>query len=258
MSNVLVLIYPWENPGLYTSSFEVEKGDKVIVPLENGNELGIVADVDIAAKDEPAEKIVRIATARDVEAYEKHEAEKAELLEACREEIKTQELPMKLIDARGSLDGKQIIFVFTADGRVDFRELVKVMAKKFKRLIRMQQIGSRDEARKLGGYGICGRELCCVKFPGSIPSITTDMARVQQIAHRGTERISGLCGRLMCCLAYEAEQYKKLLEGMPELYSVVTTPEGKATVIEINAETQEVKVKTESGKYVVFKKEDFR
>ena len=258
MSNVLVSIYPWENPGLYASSFEIEKGTKVIVPLENGNELGIVADVDVAAKEEPASKIVRIATVRDIEAYEKYEAEKAELLETCREEIKLQDLPMKLIDVRVSLDGKQVIFVFTADGRVDFRDLVKVMAKKLKRLIRMQQIGSRDEARKLGGYGICGRELCCVKFPGSIPSITTDMARAQQIDHRGTERISGLCGRLMCCLAYEAEQYKKLLEGMPELYSVVKTPEGKATVIEINAAAQEVKVKTESGKYVIFKKEDFK
>lgn len=243
---------------MYACSFEVEKGAKVIVPMENGNELGIILETGVAAKEEPVEKVVRLATSRDVEAYEKYEAEKPELIFLCREEIKARELPMKLLDSRVSLDGKQVMFVFTADGRVDFRELVKVLSKKLKRLIRMQQIGSRDEARKLGGYGICGRELCCVKFPGSIPSITTDMARVQQIAHRGTERISGLCGRLMCCLAYEAEQYKKLLEGMPELYSVVNTPEGKATVIEINAAEQEVKVKTESGKYVVFKKEDFK
>ena len=122
----------------------------------------------------------------------------------------------------------------------------------------MQQIGSRDEARKLGGFGICGRELCCVSFPGIIPSITTDMARIQQISHRGIDRISGLCGRLMCCLAYESKQYRELLEGMPEIYSVINTKEGKGTVIEINVINQEVKVKIGSGKYVIIKKEDLK
>ena len=123
---------------------------------------------------------------------------------------------------------------------------------------RFWNIGSRDEARKLGGYGICGRRLCCVNFKGSIQSISTDMARVQQIAHRGTERISGLCGRLMCCLAYEAQQYRKMLDGMPETYSVVDTKEGKGTVIEVNAVTQEIKVKLTTGKYVTLKKEDLK
>jgi len=105
---------------------------------------------------------------------------------------------------------------------------------------------------------MCGRPLCCVNSNGSIQSITTDMARVQQIAHRGTERISGLCGRLMCCLAYEADQYKEMLKDMPELYSTVNTPEGKGTVIELNAVKQEIKIKLEGGKYIILKKEDIK
>ncbi len=257
MSHVLVSIYSWEASRICDAgSFAVKKGSQVIVSLESGNELGTVSDTQAASIGEKAEKVIRLATEHDIEIYEKYEKEKEEFLKFCHKEVKRQELPMKIIDARISLDGKQITFVFTADIRVDFRELVKNISKESKRGVRMQQIGSRDEARKLGGYGICGREVCCVKFRGSIPSITTDMAKVQQIAHRGSDRISGLCGRLMCCLAYEAEQYRSLLAGMPELYSVVSTKEGRGTVIEINAGTQEIKVKTENGKYVIFKKED--
>ena len=257
MFNVLVSIYSWETPRVVDAgSFNVEKGAKVIVALESGNELGIVSETSAVDTKDKAEKIIRLATIHDAEIYEKYEKESAALLKFCHKEVKRQNLPMKVIDARISLDGKQVIFVFTADIRVDFRELVKNISKESKRGVRMQQIGSRDEARKLGGYGICGREVCCVKFPGSIPSITTDMAKVQQIAHRGSDRISGLCGRLMCCLAYEAEQYRSLLAGMPELYSVINTKEGRGTVIEINAGTQEIKIKTESGKYVILKRED--
>jgi len=258
MSKVLVRVYSWENQRLYFSDFDIEKGEKVIVTCENSNELGIAEEVDFDTKEETTDKILRIATPRDRETFEKYEKEKENILEVCKDEAKKLELPMKVVDARIGLDGKHIIFVFTADGRVDFRELVKNLSKSLKRSIRMQQIGSRDEARKLGGWGMCGRELCCVKFGGNIPSITTEMARSQQIAHRGAERISGICGRLMCCLAYEAQQYREMMVGMPEIYSVVNTPEGKGTVIEINAPTQEVKVKTEAGEYVVVKKQDLK
>ncbi len=262
MTNVLVSIYSWESPWVCDGgSFEVKKGSKVIVALEGSNELGIVVDANVSTatvKKEKKERIIRLATKHDKEIYEKYEAEKENCLKICHEEAKRQNLFMKIIDAKISLDGKQIIFVFTADGRVDFRELVKYISKETKRGVRMQQIGSRDEARKLGGFGICGRELCCVKFPGSIPSITTDMAKVQQIAHRGSDRISGLCGRLMCCLAYEAENYRELLAGMPELYSVVNSKEGKGTVIEIIAASQEIKVKLTSGKYIILKKEEIQ
>lgn len=258
MLKVLVNIYPWEGPKLFLCNFDVKKGDKVIVPAEDGNEIGIVLKENMETSEKPQNKIIRAATAHDVEIYDRYEKEKESILEVCRKEVKSTQLPMKVIDVRITLDGKQIIFVFTSDGRVDFRELVRVLSRQFKKNIRMQQIGSRDEARKLGGFGICGRKLCCVSFAGSISSITTDMARAQQIAHRGAERISGLCGRLMCCLAYEAQEYKKLLIGMPELYSVVKTKEGKGTVIEINVMNQEVKVKLESGQYVSVKKEEIK
>ncbi len=258
MFKVLVSVYSWENPRLYKSSFKLKKGDLVIVPVEKNNEVGVVLKTDIESGDNPTEKIIRMTTTHDKDIYHEHKEEIKNLVRECRTEVKKEGLSMKVIDGRISLDGKQIVFVFTADGRVDFRQLIKELAIKIKKTIRMQQIGSRDEARKLGGYGICGRELCCVKFPGSIPSITTDMARVQQIAHRGSERISGLCGRLMCCLAYEADQYREMLIGMPEMYSVVKTKEGKGTVVEVNAITQRIKVRNEEGKYLTLKKEDLK
>jgi cell fate regulator YaaT (PSP1 superfamily) len=220
--------------------------------------LGIVEEIDIDTKEKTKEKVVRLATERDRAAYDEYSNQKKEFLSACRKMVKEMQLEMKLVDCASSLDGKQIVFAFTSDGRVDFRELVRNLSGVFKKSVRMQQIGSRDEARRLGGFGICGRELCCVRFGGNMQSITTDMARAQQIAHRGTERISGQCGRLMCCLAYEAAQYREMLKGMPELFSSVKTIEGKGTVIEVNAILQDIKVRLESGKYISIKKEDIR
>lgn len=258
MPKVLVRIYPWESPKLYFSESDLALGEKVIVAGDAANEIGIVEGVGIETKEEPGEKILRSATERDKAVFEERQKEKKEFVRVCREEIKKMNLGMKLVDVAVSLDGKQIVFAFTSDSRVDFRGLVKTLSTQFKKSIRMQQIGSRDEARKLGGYGICGRELCCVRFGGNMQSITTDMARAQQIAHRGTERISGLCGRLMCCLAYEAELYREMLKGMPELFSTVSTQEGKGTVIEINAAKQDIKVKLETGKYITVKKEQIK
>ena len=163
---------------------------------------------------------------------------------------------MKLVDIRVSIDGSGILVVFAAEGRVDFRELVRNLSCIFHRSIKMHQIGSRDEARKIGGCGICGRELCCMRFPGNLPSITTEMARIQKISHRGSERISGACGRLMCCLVYEAEQYREMLEGMPEINSFVKTKQGKGEVIEINAIKQEIGVRLENGDVIKIKKEE--
>ncbi|NTU67000.1 MAG: hypothetical protein HGB08_03710 [Candidatus Moranbacteria bacterium] len=255
--NFLVKLYPWEDPRVSVSEVNLNDGDRVVVATDFFNEIGVVVGKCKRSEDSK-DRVVRVVTKKDLESFSKFEEERDSLVDICKSEIKTLGLGMKVIDARTSLDGKQTIFVFTADGRVDFRELVRNLSGKFKRVIRMQQIGSRDEARKLGGYGICGRKLCCVNLEGNIPSITTDMARAQQIAHRGAERISGLCGRLMCCLAYEAEQYKEMLVGMPELYSVIKTPEGKGTVIELNVMNQEVKAKLETGKYITIKKKDIK
>lgn len=257
MPKFLIRVYSWEAPKIYFSDADLQKGESVIVATDFCNELGTVEEM-ADTKEETSNKILRAATARDKEVFAKYEKESTSLMSVCREEAKKLSLEMKVVDARVSLDGKQVIFVFTADGRVDFRELVKKLSKDLKKTIRMQQIGSRDEAKKLGGFGICGRTLCCVNSKGNIPSISTDMARIQQISHRGAERISGLCGRLMCCLAYETEQYKEMMVGMPEVYSIVNTKEGRGTVMEINAIEQKIKIKLENGEYVTITKEDLK
>lgn len=258
MPNYLIRINSWESAKAYESEADLPRGEMVIVAGDNSNELGIVEETNPDTKDESSGKILRIATKRDREVFNEYQEQKEGIMEKCKEIVKKSGLEMKIVDGRISLDGKQIVFAFTADGRIDFRELVKELAKEFKKTIRMQQIGSRDEARSLGGYGICGRGLCCARSNGNIQSITTDMARIQQIAHRGTERISGLCGRLMCCLAYETEQYKEMLSGMPEIYSVISTPQGKGTVIELNAITQNVTVKLDNGEYITIPKKDLK
>jgi cell fate regulator YaaT (PSP1 superfamily) len=258
MAKYLVSLYSWENPQLYSSETELNKGDMVIVEGEFGNGLGVVQVASVKTEENPNKSILRKAAERDIETFKKNEDKKKEILETAKIEVKKLGLELKIIDACITLDGSNIVIIFTADGRVDFRDLVKNLSKILRRSIRMQQIGSRDEARKLGDCGICGRELCCLKFSGSLPSISTDMARIQQIAHRGSERISGLCGRLMCCLSYEAEQYKEMMQGMPELHSSIKTAEGSGEVIEINAIKQEIKVKSEDGKIIIVKKEDLK
>lgn len=238
-----------------TSELQLQKGDVVVVRDDVCSEVGTVQQV---TEDESATDflVVRKATERDIEIFQKNEEKKIEIVTTSKNEIHRLGLAMKLIDVRISLDGSNVFVIFTADERIDFRELVKNLSQIFHRSIRMHQIGSRDEARKVGGCGVCGRGLCCLRFSGNLPSISIDMARVQQVAHRGSERISGICGRLMCCLSYEANQYKQMLAGMPELHSVVKTKDGKGEVIELNAITQEVKVRFPEGKIETYKKED--
>ncbi len=256
---VLTSVYFWDNPRLLVSDIELKEGDQIIVMIDQFMEMGIVEKISPSLKEKSYGKVIRIATERDKKKYAGFEEKKREYLNFCRESAKKLGLDMKFIDAGMSLDGKQVTFAFSADSRIDFRELVKILSSKLKKSIKMQQVGSRDEAKKLGGYGICGRELCCKKFGGNnMQSITTEMARIQQVAHRGSERISGLCGRLLCCLSYEAEQYKEALKGMPELHSTINTAYGKGTVIELNAILQEVKIKLENGDYISVKKEDLK
>jgi cell fate regulator YaaT (PSP1 superfamily) len=258
MKNYLVVLYPWEDPKLCGSDEEFEANDQVIIEGEFGNELGIVEAKNLVIQDNPEKKIIRKATKRDSETFERNEEKKTELLKICKSEIKRLNLEMKVVNSRVSLDGNNVIIAFTAEGRIDFRELVKNLSKIFHRSVKMHQIGSRDEARRLGGCGVCGRELCCVRFSGNLPSISTEMARVQMIAHRGSERISGICGRLMCCLAYEAEQYKEMLKGMPEIHSFVKTKDARGQVIEINALKQDIKVRLDDGEIIIVKKSDLK
>lgn len=256
MNKYTVRIYSWEPARSCSSDLDLGIGDMVVVREDLINEIGIIEEGEGVEADANKTVIVRKASQRDVSTYEKNKGKKKEILELSKSEIKRLELSMKLVDVHISLDGSNAVILFTADERIDFRELVKNLSKIFHRSIRLHQVGSRDEARKLGGCGVCGRDLCCLRFKGSLPSISIDMARVQQVAHRGSERISGVCGRLMCCLSYEAGQYQQMLVGMPELHSVVKTKEGKGEVIELNVLTGDVKIRMEDGTISVFKKEE--
>lgn len=253
-----VRVYSWEPARQCTSDLELQNGDLVVVKEETLSEMAIIEPGEGEIFEDRETVIVRKATQRDLDTYEKNKGKKKEILSLSKSEIKRLDLNMKLVDAHVSLDGSSSVILFTADERIDFRELVKNLSKIFHRSVRLHQVGSRDEARKLGGCGVCGRDLCCLRFKGSLPSISIDMARVQQVAHRGSERISGVCGRLMCCLSYEAAQYQEMLTGFPELHSTVKTKEAKGEVIELNALTSEVKIKTAEGAILVVKKEDLQ
>ena len=220
-------------------------GDQVIVKTELGVELGkIVSFIDLPAPNEtvkeaagsvdsvPAviKKIIRKAVADDFLILPDDRQKKIDFA-YCKSIIEKYQLPMKLVDVHYSFDDLRITFPFTADSRVDFRDLVKDLTKHFSRSIRLQQIGIRDEARFCGDFGHCGRPLCCGRFLGELNSITSEMAELQQCAHRGSERISGICGRLMCCLSFEEAGYKKMAEKLPPLDSEVKVEGKKGRVV---------------------------
>jgi len=261
MFKYLVNLSGWGDFKVCLSNIELKKGDKVVVEDESGNILGTIKNaVDLETKKDSEENfiILRVATERDIKAFAKNLKKEKEILDICRKESKRMELAMKFVDVFITLGKGSVIITFIADGRVDFRQLVKNLSRIFHRSVRMRQIGSRDEARNLGGCGVCGKELCCVKFLGEIPSISTDMAKVQNVAQRGSDRISGICGRLMCCLSYEADQYRMMLKGLPEIGSLVKTSKGSGEVIELNPLQQEVKIKSVNHEYIIIKKEDLK
>ncbi len=210
----------WLGPWLVIqSSQKLEKGDVVIIETKTGIASAVVEKEAVALEDKSLTeraKFLRKANLVDLRNIRNFQKKGQEALKICRKEVKRMNLPMKVIEANYSLDGSGITFIFTADNRIDFRELVKILSKKMQRSIRFHQVGARDESRQMRGFGICGRELCCNKFKDNLPSISSEMAKIQQIAHRGSERISGVCGRLMCCLAFEEEQYRELAKEFPK------------------------------------------
>ncbi|MDO9399565.1 MAG: regulatory iron-sulfur-containing complex subunit RicT [bacterium] len=210
-------------------------GDKVIVKTEMGVELGKVVslkDIDRSKLDQNFEikPISRKAINADLEKIP-DEKQKNEDLKYCKKIVLKYGLQMKLIDIHYSFDESRLTVAFVADSRIDFRELVKELTRHFNRTIRLQQIGIRDEAKIIGDFGHCGRQLCCKKFLNEITSVTSEMADIQQCAHRGSDRISGICGRLMCCLAYEEEGYKKLCNCLPPINSEVKIGNKKGRVV---------------------------
>lgn len=245
MSNFHYKIRSWENPYIIESNLSLEKGDVIILEVEGGLEPAIVEGEQDQKKtnytlDNQA-RIIRKANLSDLSVIKALKKKEEVALKICRREVKKSKLPMKMMGCRYSFDGGSITFVFTAEGRVDFRNLVKDLSKHFQRSIRLHQIGARDEAREKGGYGICGRELCCIRFKGNLPSISSEMAKVQQIIRRGSERISGICGRLMCCLAFEAAQYEKALKKIPPIGNEIKIKGTACILKEANILTGEIK-----------------
>jgi len=259
MSNIFLKVRQWESARPATGSQNLQPGDLVVAETGDGIESAIVERVEKSSDAESAPnnqkgasiaRIVRKASPSDVNTIKKHREKEVEALRICRKEVKKNDLPMKIVGSSFSFDGGSITFAFIADGRVDFRELVKTLSKNFQRSIRLHQIGARDEARESGGYGICGREFCCIKFKENLPSISSDMAKTQHIVRRGSERISGACGRLMCCLAYEADQYREMLESLPRTGDEFETKEGRGIVKEVNALTGQIRVELPDKKII--------
>lgn len=249
MKIVNVKIRSWEEPKEFDShGLDLQEGDNVVVETEQGLEIGrVVSLCEAEKKGENPRPVLRKAIDNDSKKLKYYEDKKREVSEFAREKIEKQGLAMKLVDVHFAFDGSRITFAFTALGRIDFRELLRDLTRHFQKSIRLQQIGSRDEAKCLGGYGMCGREICCARFLGELRSVTTDMARLQETTHKGSEKNSGLCGRLKCCLAYESAIYEELEREMPEIDSEIKTPQGKGVVVGRNILNQSVRVKLQKS-----------
>ncbi len=236
-----------------TGGTKFKVGDQVIVEADRGLDYGQVLSETEAIMDsdleEPLKKVVRKANLWDLNQIEKNKKKSREVIETCSKKIHDRKLQMKLIDAEFSFDRSKVIFYFTAEGRVDFRDLVKDLANAFKTRIELKQIGVRDEAKILGGLGPCGRALCCATYLKDFEPVTIKMAKEQNLPLNPT-KISGLCGRLMCCLGYEYKTYKDLMKGMPKEGEIIKTEKGNAKVISINAIKRSVTAELEDGSQI--------
>ena len=225
---------------------EFKEGDYAIVETARGTEYGevVIAEKEVNEKElaAPLKQVIRRATSKDEKKVQENKRKEKEALEVCEDKVKKHKLDMKLVDVEYTFDNSKIVFYFTADGRVDFRELVKDLAGVFKTRIELRQIGVRDEAKMLGGLGPCGRPCCCSCFLGDFDPVSIKMAKIQNLSLSPT-KISGLCGRLMCCLNYEHKHYDETYRRMPKPGSTVNTPDGKGVVIENNAVSEKVRVK---------------
>lgn len=226
--------------------YDVEPGSHVIVETARGVEFGKVVfgrrEIDESKMHTQIKPIMRIATKADHEKYESNKENSKKAFDICLEKIKKHKLDMKLIEAEYTFDNNKVLFYFTADGRIDFRELVKDLAAVFKTRIELRQIGVRDETKIVGGIGICGRELCCNKHLSEFAPVSIKMAKEQNLSLNPT-KISGVCGRLMCCLSHEQETYEYLNSKLPNIGDIVKTVDGKkGEVHSVNVLRQKVKL----------------
>lgn len=223
-----------------------KKGDRVIVETARGVECGeVTIENREVPEDElvsPLKPVIRAATEQDLKVVEENKEKELKAYAICEEKIANHGLDMKLVDVEYTFDNNKILFYFTADGRVDFRELVKDLAAVFRTRIELRQIGVRDEAKMLGGFGVCGRPFCCHTFLGEFQPVSIKMAKEQGLSLNPV-KISGTCGRLMCCLKYEQDTYEHLLRHTPKVGAIVETSEGRGTVIDNNLITGMLKIR---------------
>lgn len=242
------------------NGLKVKKGDNVIVETTQGEEYAKVLIPNRYVENDkivaPLKKVLRIATYKDTKRYEECKKIEKQAFKVCDEKIKLHKLNMVLTEVECKFDNSKIIFYFTADGRIDFRDLVRDLAAIYKTRIEMRQIGVRDEIKRIGGNGVCGRELCCCTFLSDFETVSIKMAKEQNIS-LNPSKISGNCGRLMCCLKYENEVYEEKLKHLPNVGAIVKTEDGEGEVdnIEILKEKLRVKFKSEDGVYT-YKKYD--
>ena len=233
-----------------------EIGESVIVETQNGTEMGTVSaanhEVDNGAIVKPLRKVLRKATEKDMARRDENKRKEKEAFGICEELVSAHKLDMKLVDVEYSFDAGKIVFFFTSDGRVDFRELVKDLASRFHTRIELRQIGVRDEAKMLGGLGICGRPYCCKQFLHDFQPVSIKMAKEQGLSLNPT-KISGSCGRLMCCLKYEQDAYEYLNSLTPGVGATVKTPEGNAVVTDANLMTGYLTVRLTDSDSMPFK-----
>lgn len=229
---------------------QVKMGDQVIVETAQGPEFATCTEgnheVEDSAIVKPLSPMLRMATDSDRRTVEQNKKRESEAFDICEKKIAAHGLEMKLVNVSASFDGNKIVFYFTADGRVDFRELVRDLAGVFRARIELRQIGVRDEAKMLGGLGICGRPFCCSQFLDEFQPVSIKMAKTQNLSLNPT-KISGTCGRLMCCLKYEQDAYEDLVKHSPKQESFVETPDGAGTVSSVNLLRQTVQVRLESA-----------
>ena len=236
---------------------EVKKGENVVVETAQGEEIAEVVIPNRMIDEEklanPLKKVLRLASTRDLKHAEDCRKKEKEAFELCNKKIKEHKLEMTLTDVEYKFDNSKILFYFTADGRIDFRDLVKDLAAVYKTRIELRQIGVRDEVKRIGGNGVCGRELCCCSFLNDFETVSIKMAKEQNIS-LNPSKISGKCGRLMCCLKYEQEAYEEKLKKLPNIGAIVKTPEGQGEVDGVETLKEIVKVKIKDGEIYKFKR----
>ncbi len=239
----------------------IKKGDKVIVETAQGEEYGEVVIPNRFVEDDkiiaPLKKVIRIANYKDHKHYEECRKIEKEAYDVCLKKIKEHKLDMTLTDIEWKFDNSKLLFYFTADGRIDFRELVKDLAAIYKTRIELRQIGVRDEVKRIGGNGVCGRELCCCTFLSDFEAVSIKMAKEQNIS-LNPSKISGNCGRLMCCLKYENDVYEEKLQRLPNVGAIVKTEDGEGEVDNIETLKERVRVKIKDGEGYLYKRYDVK